>query len=410
MDELNRVELHRRLGEISVASILRNQLPNGAIIASPDFAEYHFCWLRDGSFIAHALDTAGKHEAAGRYHAWVQRAVENIGAVIDRVVESHLFGAHLDPLEMPPARFTLEGSVVVDGWPNFQIDGYGTWLWSLGRHLNASHATNLSDEMKSSVARVGRYLSAFATTPCYDVWEESGSAVHTSTQASVYAGLVSAARILDEPTFLDSARAVKARMEAAAEKLGYYAKSNENDDVDASALWLVAPFGVVGPAEPQFVKTVELIENRLTLNGGIRRYSTDEYYGSGAWPVLTASLGLCKLAQGDLHGAMRCQAWIADQFDVEGRLGEQFGGEIRDPEHYREWVERWGDPASDLMWSHAMYVILSAGISESEALGDGHILPDTTLSKVATYVDGRASDATSTPETARVSDGSVEES
>jgi GH15 family glucan-1,4-alpha-glucosidase len=40
----------------SVAAILRNQHPSGAIVASPDFSQYQYCWLRDGSFIAHALD------------------------------------------------------------------------------------------------------------------------------------------------------------------------------------------------------------------------------------------------------------------------------------------------------------------------------------------------------------------
>jgi hypothetical protein len=32
---------------------------------------------------------------------------------------------------------------------------------------------------------------------------------------------------------------------------------------------------------------------------------------------------------------------------------------------YREWVRRWGHPARDLLWSHAMYVLLAlaAGLS-----------------------------------------------
>ena len=59
----------------SVASILRNQEENGAFVASPDFAQYHYCWLRDGSFIAYALDQVGEHERGSRYHEWVNRAV-----------------------------------------------------------------------------------------------------------------------------------------------------------------------------------------------------------------------------------------------------------------------------------------------------------------------------------------------
>ena len=32
-----------------------------------------------------------------------------------------------------PTRYTLDGELEpeVDDWPNFQLDGYGTWLWAL---------------------------------------------------------------------------------------------------------------------------------------------------------------------------------------------------------------------------------------------------------------------------------------
>jgi len=130
---------------------------------------------------------------------------------------------------------------------------------------------------------------------------------------------------------------VKERVRASAAQLGIYAKSNENADVDASALWLSTPFRVVEPTDRSYVRTVASIEEQLSLVGGIRRYPTDIYYGSGAWPVLTASLGWHYLTVGDLEGARRCHEWISERFDEEGRLGEQFGGELRDAPHFREW-------------------------------------------------------------------------
>ena len=145
-------------------------------------------------------------------------------------------------------------------------------------------------------------------------------------------------------------------------------KSSENHDVDASELWLLAPFQVVEVGDRTFVETVATIEDRLTFDGGIRRYSTDVYFGSGAWPVLTASLGWHAVATGDVEKAKRCLAWVASHIDDKGLLGEQFGGERRDPQHFDEWVERWGPPATDLTWSHAMYVVLSIEITEQEQL------------------------------------------
>lgn len=350
----------------SVQSILRNQRPNGAIIASPDFDQYRFCWLRDGSFSASALDLVGENEASGRYHAWVREAVDRIAPSMDKAIGAKEKGRRLDPLAMPPARFALDGSTVVDDWPNFQIDGYGTWLWSLEKHLALRGTGELPREYRQSVDRVSRYLSAYSLSPCFDVWEENGDAVHTSTLASVHAGLVAASRLLGHHALREQADVVRARIMDGARRHGSFIKSSRNLDVDASLLWLGDPFDVVKAHDPLFVRTVGFIEERLELEGGVRRYPTDVYFGSGAWPVLTASLGLQYLAAGDHEGAERCRDWITDRFDAEGHLAEQIGGESRDPQNYDAWVDRWGLPAQDLTWSHAMYVVLSTAISNAD--------------------------------------------
>jgi GH15 family glucan-1,4-alpha-glucosidase len=49
--------------------------------------------------------------------------------------------------------------------------------------------------------------------------------------------------------------------------------------------------------------------------------------------------------------------WIEAQAADDGALPEQSGDRLR-PECYAAWVERWGPPASPLLWSHAMYLIL----------------------------------------------------
>ena len=130
---------------------------------------------------------------------------------------------------------------------------------------------------------------------------------------------------------------------------------------------------MVEPNDQHLTLTVSAIEDRLTLDGGLRRYPTDIYFGSGAWPVLTASLGWHYLTVGDLVSAQLCKDWITARFDEAGRLGEQFGGELRDPEHYHEWVERWGLPAQDLTWSHAMYVVLSVALDNFDGSNDGGV-------------------------------------
>jgi GH15 family glucan-1,4-alpha-glucosidase len=203
--------------------------------------------------------------------------------------------------------------------------------------------------------------------------------VHTSTLASVYGGLVTAASLLDDAGHQVSADVVRERLSREAQRHGLYAKSTENSGVDGSELWLLTPFGVVDADDVNFIRTIAAIEDRLTLNGGIRRYASDVYFGSGAWPVLTASLGWHYVTIGNLDGAKRCLGWVASHFDADGHLGEQFGGDRRDPKHYQEWVERWGPPAKDLTWSYAMYVILATEINERgrpNVSGDLHQVPD----------------------------------
>jgi GH15 family glucan-1,4-alpha-glucosidase len=359
-----------RLVASSVARILNNQGPGGAFIASPDFAEYRYCWLRDGSFTAFALDCAGEHEASRAFHEWSVAAIEGIIPVIEHALERRSAGEPVDPRRMPPARFSLSGHPVGDDWPNFQVDGYGTWLWALQQHLDKSGEKALPSRWARSVDSVGRYLAEFGTSPCYDVWEESGDSVHGATLGCVFAGLQAAASLLGRPTLAEKAEMVRTLLVDQARRLGHFAKSDHSQQVDAALLWLCEPFHMVAPDEPVFVETVRRVGADLDLDGGVRRYPSDVYYGGGAWPVLTASLGWAQAAAGDLVAARRRRDWVTAHFDDQGRLAEQFGGDRRDPEHYDEWVGRWGPPAADLLWSHAMYVVLATVLGPPEAPRD----------------------------------------
>ena len=140
-----------------------------------------------------------------------------------------------------------------------------------------------------------------------------------------------------------------------------FAKSSANGGVDASLLWLAVPFGVAGPSDMVMAATAAEIEDSLGLDGGIRRYAADTYYGGGAWPLLTAWLGWYRARTGDVPSAQRWAEWVEHCYDGGGRLPEQVGGEHRDPEAYRSWVERWGLPART--WRGRMPCTSSCGMS-----------------------------------------------
>jgi GH15 family glucan-1,4-alpha-glucosidase len=353
------VEVAQGSVEAAITAMLACQQANGSLIASPDFEQYHYCWLRDSSFAAYALDRCGQHEAAARYHDWASLAIAGIGPQIDTATRRRLTGQSIDSRALPPARFRLDGTVAADDWPNFQIDGYGTWLWALREHLRLAGRGGLPATLRPSVQRAASYLDAFALDACYDVWEENGDGVHASTLACVYGGLSAAALLLDEPRLLRRACEVQSHVRIAAGAAGRFCKSSVSTAVDASMIWLATPFALVDDHDPLFEATVREVIEQLTFEGGIRRFPTDTFFGGGAWPVLTAWLGWHQARTGDRDAALANLDWVAAHIDERGRLGEQFGGDRRQPDMYRDWVARWGHPARELLWSHAMYAVLS---------------------------------------------------
>ena len=97
-------------------------------------------------------------------------------------------GKQPDDSDYLPARYSLDGTRQVDDWWNFQVDGYGTWLWALERHL-ARHRRRGRAPYADAVDVAVRYLFATGTDTCRDWWEENRDEIHVATLAGVAAGL-----------------------------------------------------------------------------------------------------------------------------------------------------------------------------------------------------------------------------
>ncbi len=121
------------LYERSLEIIRQGQTTTGAYIASSAFPTYSYCWLRDGSFIAHAMDTAGEYESAEAFFRWAGHTIQKHSHKLDNIERKVKMGGSIGKDEFLHTRFTLDGEEVTtdNTWGNFQIDGYGTWLWAL---------------------------------------------------------------------------------------------------------------------------------------------------------------------------------------------------------------------------------------------------------------------------------------
>jgi GH15 family glucan-1,4-alpha-glucosidase len=353
------------LVERSLEIIRAGQAGSGAFIAGPTFSQYRYAWLRDGAFIAEGLDLCGELAMASRFHDWVSGVVLASADGIERSIAAVRAGRTPDPRDYLHCRYEADGSRGPEDWPTFQLDGPGIWLWALAHHGRSGGA--LGPAQRAAATLCGRYLAGVWTTPANDAWEEYPERVHTSTAAAILAGL----RALDEiEPALGDETVLRARGELErllVERTTAYTKWDGSDAVDASLLWIVAPYGLVAPDHPAFAATLARIEAELVSpDGGVHRYAADTYYGGGEWLLLTAALGRVYLRRGwpgDRGRAERCARWIEAQAGPDGSLPEQVAEQAFHPDRIEEWRTTWGESARPLLWSHAAYLALRAELA-----------------------------------------------
>ena len=346
----------------SLAVLREGQAKSGAFVASPAFRVYDFGWLRDGAFCAHALETVGERAAAGAFHTWAARTIERHRSLAEAAI-ARIEAGEVPPFDaMLPARYTLEGAVEDhdpdDPWPNFQIDGYGMWLWALEQH---TAGRRLDAERSQTVELVARYLRETWRLKSWSCWEEFQTGEHTSTLAAVAGGLTAAARLLEDATWDDAAAEVRADMTTRFVVDGCFGLAPGDPRVDGSLTWLSVPFGVLPPDDPRVAATIAAIERDLVgPSGGVYRYLGDTYYGGGEWLLLTSSLAWHAAVAGRADVAAELAAWVRGQASPNGDLPEQVTTHAQVPDMVEPWVERWGPVANPLLWSHAMFLIAEA--------------------------------------------------
>lgn len=361
---LDLARLERRSREI----ITTLQEANGAYPASPTFSAYQgYCWFRDGSFIADGASAAGEIDSATAFFDWCATVVERNAPTIRRVVAAAEVGTQVSDAEMLPTRFTTAGDPGTDDWWDFQLDGYGTWLWAVAEHARR-HGLGTRRWRTAAELTVDYLLSSWQR-PCFDWWEEHSEQVHVSTLGCIAVGLRRAAadglvgaERADRARL--AAREITALIEREGTTNGHLAKWLGSDAVDGSLSALIAPLALFPAGSELGRRTIAAIDDQLCVAGGVYRFRADTYYGGGRWPLLSCFLGLAKAAQGDRTGAAALLEWAAGTATEDGLMPEQADGHLLDSAHRQYWIDRWGLPAIPLLWSHAMLLRLAAELRE----------------------------------------------
>ena len=368
------VQMLDKLHNRSLDVIFSGQAKGGGYIACPHMPDYAFSWFRDGAFIAYALTLDGiespvqrpseicsQLDSAGRFHTWCARMVNARALRLEATIKRANQGETITPEDTLNARYQDEGAEGPEGWPEFQLDGPGLWLWSLAKYADVCRIVPLPVDWEAAVELTARYLAAVWRTPCYDCWEERGSDVHISTLAAIYTGLDAAERLLPRLDFRQVKEDIRAFVLAnGLTPSGELAKSVGLDMVDANLLLTALPEGgLFAPDDPLVQCTVARIERDLLAEShGVHRHTEDTYYGGGAWVLLGLWLAWHYAQVGRDREAEALFAWAEAHANANGDLPEQVNDVMFDPSYYERWVEERGEIARPLLWTHAKYLIV----------------------------------------------------
>lgn len=354
----------------SRALIRSLQDAGGAYPASPTFSAYRgYAWLRDGAFIADGMSAAGEIASATAFFDWCDRTLVGVADRVAEIVAAEASGFPVDDRRMLPTRFTLDGRDDDDGWWDFQLDGYGLWVWAALAHAGR-HGLDASRWRRGIELTVDYLLSSWRR-PCYDWWEEHVEEVHISTLGSVVAGLRAAAdaRFLDESrrtAAADTAAAALRVMTAEGATDGHLIKWIGSREVDASLAAVVGLLDVVEASSPLGLATIAELDRVLAFDGGVHRFLADTYYGGGQWPLLSCFLGIAHARAGNPARALALLRWAASTASADGVMPEQVDRHLLDAAFVEEWVQRWGPSADPLLWSSAMLLRLGVELGVVE--------------------------------------------
>ncbi len=346
-----------RLARASADLIVGLQDPSGAYPASPTFSAYRgYSWFRDGSFIADGVSSIGEVESASAFFDWCARILEQRAGQIDEIVAAAGAGSPVDDSRMLAARFTFDGRDGDDEWWDFQLDGYGTWLWAVVAHAER-HGLSL-DRWSRAIELTVAYLRSSWMRPCFDWWEENADEVHGSTLGCIAGGLIAVQRA-GLASLEGEIHAIRSLLIERGLSNGHLAKWLGSAEVDASLAAVIYPLDVFAADSAIGFATIDAIESQLTVDHGVHRYLADTFFGGGQWPLLSCMLGLAHARAGDTDRALELLRWAATKFTDAGDLPEQVDQHLLDASMTAEWVERWGPVATPLLWSHAMFARLA---------------------------------------------------
>jgi GH15 family glucan-1,4-alpha-glucosidase len=283
--------------------------------------DYRFCWLRDATFVVHALNRLGATKTMEDYLSFITNIIDQFG----RNGAGHLpplypiaLAGSLDEHTAPAmAGYRGDGPVRYGNGAAGQIqnDGYGAVVLAAAQVFYDKRLIRGSnDALFRQLELLGERAAAVFDQPDAGPWELRGANhVHTFSAVMCWAACDRLARIAadcmdreDRARFWrDTARRMHDVISARcwnAEK-GHFASTFGGSELDACLL-LLSELGFIDPSDPRFGATVDAIDRRLRRGDLLLRYDVADDFGHMS------------------TGFLICSFWHIDALHAVGRSKE----------------------------------------------------------------------------------------
>lgn len=345
----------KRLIEVSKKIITDCSLENGGIVAANSSKDYYpvtaknyfYVWPRDASFTCIASDILGIENVQENFFKWCIERAEGFR-------ENGLFYEKYYPNGLKALL-------------NFQPDQTGALLFAVWHHY------------KNDLKKFKKYheLVELAANGICNAWEKDHFIFVTNdlweerfcfpdltenfsySLAACIRGLRCANEMIPRKHWLEVANEMKNSLDK--HFMGHFIRSYgkiPDKRIDASVIGLVYPFEIYNPNDSKVVCSINELEKKLVINGGIHRYEHDEYdgwmqngmhrkKGAGAWPLLNFWLSIYYSINGEKSKAEKYYNWVLDKLTGNGYIPEQI------------FENNMQVSVSPLLWSHTMFILAS---------------------------------------------------
>lgn len=350
---------------------------NGSVLASGDsdmlfhgYDTYSYMWPRDGALVTCAMVKAGYENIAKRFFDFCNDVLTPDGYLMHKYRPDGSLGSSWHP-------WMRDGQITLP----IQEDETALVVYALWKYYESSRDLEFIENLYSTLIEqtcnfMMQYIDkeTHLPLPTYDLWEEKRG-IHTFTCGSVYAAFQAAANFAkelgkedEEHTYRNFAEKIKAATlkYLYTKEYGFVKMVNLSDGkviydntLDMSSLYGVFKFGLLPLDDERVVHMVELVEERLRVNGhvdGYCRYDGDVYFYSGPgapgnpWFITTLWLAQYYIARAKTPDELKKPygwiKWVNSHALKSGVLSEQLnpftGAKVS---------------ATPLTWSHAEFVV-----------------------------------------------------